>query len=215
MSEKAMKFYEALEPNQYVFATAHTSGKVHVAHLHQRRKLGQGTREVDEETRMRHWRARGLCGFNPAYFWRPLELKDPTQYDVCTRCMQRWRAEDRPTIQGWDLNEDVVESDLALPFAWVEVKPLTHPYDKPKPNQPSVKANYSKKDEEEVTLTEVRRWVRGTRYVRLVKVEGGEYPYGTRYGITDDIESDDWAYRGPPEYCINGAIRLMALGGFP
>jgi hypothetical protein len=114
---------------------------------------------------------------------------------------------DRPSVIGLLDKVDATPAERPLPTAWREV--------------PSVGlAKDSKPDEDNESdraVQELRRWVRGGRYVRLVKVLGDSaYGYGVHTGtVGKDEETDRWTTRASEAECLQRAWEIMAAGGDP
>jgi len=208
-------FLATLQRGDLVLASNHGSEKLHLVHLKYAKPLDEGG--VNPGL----WSARALCSIDPRYYYRPrIEEGNTEESHKCRRCFQRWRAMGRPDVKGMGLGEKTVATpdNLWLPFAWEEVTPVGHPLDIPedRPLPEGAEAeeggaiDYTRPEHR----TEVRRWVRGTRYVRIVKLHD-EDRYGVFYGDVDEPKTDRWTYKHHLEGCLKKAVEVMALGGTP
>lgn len=100
-----------------------------------------------------------------------------------------------------------------LPAGWAEIPPTQHPLDAGTPE-----------DEWETTAhprrprTELRCWVRGSRYVRVCELAEGSpgERYALHYGKIDD-EGKDKIYQTDNDLgkLVNWAVGVMRIGGYP
>ena len=98
-----------------------------------------------------------------------------------------------------------------LPIGWREVKPTGRPGDDGTPEEER-ESTARPKD----AKTELCRWVRGTRYVRVCYLEKphGEYSHSLCYGRLDR-DGDDTALWLDGDEAELYACNLMRIGGVP
>lgn len=176
----------------------------------------------DDSTLLTYWMADTLCGADgntgkgSRYYSRPAEDAATTlESQVCARCRSRWNAMGKPKVRGWT---DVPKTELPrpawLPFGWSEVPPKGHPWDVPEGGDPETvldKEGHARG----VLRTEVARWERGSRYVRIVRFHDPERktPYGVYDGWTKEPLKEEHGGSGTAEYVLREAIETMAAGG--
>lgn len=194
MTRDADRFARSRRPGELVIATSASARVPHLVRL-SRSAHEDAVREIDPELsdadrereiraidphRRALWDGATLCGSvrQGRYYWRPAHLDADL---VCAACRRAHRAAGAPPIAAPD--PDPVDrptlapdADLArvawpwpLPIGWREVPVAGHPWDV----APGGDAEAIKDDEGAVVgehRVEIRRWVRGPRIVRLVRI---------------------------------------------
>lgn len=74
---------------------------------------------------------------------------------------------------------------------------------------------YGEGEKEGEYRSEVRRWVRGAKYVRVVQHHEGNYPYGVYYGWIGVPKTDQHNVSSSIDVCLVEALKVMAAGGTP
>ncbi len=206
-------FLASLKEGDLVAATVLSSKKLHlvtvVRHVTQDMVKGQSSPEhllnlVD---------ARVLCSARPRYYWRPTDaLESWASEDRCWHCFAEHRRRGyQPAIKGWAKAEAEVEAKVRLPWGWQEVTPSGHPLDLP------ADAPDPDPDEDEAKVgakrQEVSRWLRGTRYVRIVQ-NAKDKRFEVRYAdLGDKPHEESWAFKGGWDHALLRAVAVMSLGG--
>lgn len=157
-----------------------------------------------------------LCGSVKEWSRRYVSgaIEDPDQYGeaLCRRCLTRFRSLGEPTVRGY--NEKMEDFTDPLPTAWHEVPAISIRQD-----QDVYAANWSS-DPNEPKRKEIRRWVRGQRYVRLCELipeEGssGVWKYAIHYGWLGQ-DRDQWTtMSNDVNRCLRRAWNIMRFGGAP
>lgn len=207
MIDDHVEFYESLEEGDLVVAT--TFG-VKVEHVIRLTELADesGRKQTDDELGPRYWRGKCIgCGTKGnGYFWRvsaPPNRKGLPRR-VCKKAKRQWERDDQPPVRGFTDRLDEEPPEIWVATGWSEVEPKGHPDDE----------DYEYNDEE-MPLTEVQRWERGQRYVRLVELEDhpGGLTHGVHYGWIDEPDSDRNSYRGGHAGALERCESLMRRGG--
>lgn len=176
-------------------ATQLGSHKLHIVTLEKRPY-------PDEEARLDLWAAESLCKSNARYYWRPTHPDNVEERTKCVQCFMRWRRRGQPAVQGLTIEP---AKDGNLPTGWREVEPAGHPRDAGVED-----------DDEHPPRKELRRWVRGHRYVRITKTIT-EKPEDSRcwvhVGWVGQDKTDDKNRGGGLDYALKVARKTMALGG--
>ncbi|MGH7282944.1 MAG: hypothetical protein ACRELY_15580 [Polyangiaceae bacterium] len=229
------KFYDALATGQLVYASNYVAQKLHIVTLRDTafdddvralsKHLSKALREervakIDPK-RKRMWIATALCGVTgehahygnySRYFWTPIE--SPNITNACKGCQKEWKKLGKPDIAGFDQTASVDESwPWELPFGWREVPVDKHPWDVP----PGGDVDLVKDDTGEVRgelRTEIKRWQRGTRIVRLVH-HFVDDTYSSRMScVGDKPAAEDWKSQGALADIRESCHELMARGGY-
>jgi len=177
----------------------------------------------EDSTLLTYWIGTGLCGADgrtgrgSRYYSRPAKDNLTTESGVCAKCRSRWNALGKPVVKGWtDVPKSELPSPAWLPFGWKEVPPVGHPWDVPEGGDPATvldKEGHARG----VLRTEVKRWVRGARYVRIVKHHDPErkMPYGLCDGWLKEPLQEETSTNGSAEVVVRDAVEIMAAGGRP
>lgn len=197
MTRDADRFARSRRPGELVIATSASARVPHLvrlsrsAHEDAVRAIDPELSDADREREIRAidphrsalWDGATLCGSvrQGRYYWRPAHLDADR---VCAACRRAHRASGAPPIAAPD--PDPVDrptlapdADLArvawpwpLPSGWREVPAAGHPWDVASGGD--VEAI---KDDEGTVVgerrVEIRRWVRGPRIVRLIRIPSG------------------------------------------
>ena len=150
------------------------------------------------------WDATPLCHAHSRYYWR---LRAETDDDErCVRCFQRWRAMGQPRLVNAPPPTPRV-AEITLPWGWREVEPEGLEQDM-HPSDDTVKRK------------EVRRWVRGDRYVRICAAIFEKEPPDERKvdhylhtGWLGAPGTDRWHRGGSLAALVQIARTYMLLGG--
>lgn len=229
------KFLDALQVGQLVFGSNYVAQKLHIITLRESaydndvaylpKQLSKEKRAeriaAIEHKRKYMWIARALCGVTgehayygnySRYFWTPIE--SPNLVNACKGCIKQWRKNGEPTIAGYDQTASVEERwPFELPFGWHEVPVAGHPWDVP----PDGDINLVKDKVGDVVgqpRTEVKRWMRGARIVRLVHHYQDDV-YSSRTDVIGGSPSDeDWHSQGALADIRQSCHTLMARGGY-
>lgn len=229
------KFFDALRHGDLTFADNLAARKTHVVRLAQsqhddlvaelprqlsRVKRAEQIAAIDPVRRTR-WNATGLCGVRGEqsaygnvhrYYWEPAQ--NPSMEKVCSGCLREWRKLGEPAIAGYDRTARPGDAwPWELPFAWQEVDPTGHPWDVPI-DAPVETVKDKTGDVVGAHRTEIRRWTRGGRIVRLVHHTDSD-TYAARYwreGAAANAES--YAMRGSLQHAREECQKLMARGGY-
>ena len=176
------------------------SGKLHIISLRYR----PYPEKTDQNKRADLWDASPLCGAYARYYWHTRAEKSDD--DRCTRCFQRWRALGQPRLVNAP-EPTPTPTDITLPWGWREVDPEGLEKDL-NPAGDSVKRR------------EVRRWVRGDRYVRICESVFEKEPPDERKtthwlhtGWIGSPSSDKWRFGSDLPSLIHTARTYMMLGG--
>lgn len=167
------------------------------------------------------WTARALCGAagnagNYRWYARPHRSTEPER-GVCSRCLSKWKTRGKPVVRGWtDTPFSLLPRPAWLPFGWREAEPAGHPWDVPEGGDPELVVD-DKGDVKGQQRVEVRRWVRGERYVRIVRYHGDEIkqPYGVYDGWSAYPLGESHETSGSAERAVTRAVEQMASGGSP
>lgn len=187
-----------LKKDALVLAATYSSRHLHVVHFRE-------WRESKHSQTM--FRGTALCLTGGKYYW---ELTDDhggeRKPSFCRRCMQRWRSNGSHAVAG--MSNDYDPGNHPRPaFGWKETEPVGHPRDVGRePDSPK-----DKMARDEYARRETRRWVRGTRYVRLVEFENGDLTHGVFCGYTGGSDSYEYAAALGP--CLKKITIIMAGGG--
>lgn len=205
-------FYDSLHAGDLVAATVRSSTKLHLVRVVRRVTADMVRVEPDPEHLARLFDCRPLCEVRPRYWWKPTDQHESwAAEDKCRWCFSRWRSGGRPAIKGWAKTEAPVVSAYTLPWGWHEVSPTGHPLDlpidAPDPDPDDKKAGEKR--------SEVRRWLRGERYVRITQ-HLVDKRFCVHYGALDDGAKDEhWELKSGWDAVLLRAITVMALGGIP
>lgn len=211
-------FHKKLARGELVLATGVRTEKLHIVKLLESKAENRGVEDIANGSKM--WTGVALCGNDGArYYWtpRPATAVDPNnESGRCLRCWQRWRALDKPGVLGWTIGFNAAEADeWPLPAAWREIAVIGHPHDVPEGGDPS-KVLDSSGEPVGKLRTEIRRWQRGPRVVRIAKLHGEEArsEYVTAFHPAGDpLEERSWRY-GTLAECRRYAHKIMASGGY-
>lgn len=206
-------FLSSLQKDDLVAATTFSSGKLHLIRIARRVTADMCRGEPLQEALDQMFDGRVLCTLRSRYWWRPTDQLEAWQAErKCWHCFAAWRrAGYQPPIKGWAKAEAPVESGVRLPWGWREVTPQGHPLDLP------ADAPEPDKDEDEKKVgskrVEVKRWLRGTRYVRVTKsLTDGRF--AVRAGAVDDKPYEESRLvQGGWDGVLLAAVTTMALGG--
>ena len=181
------------------------STKVHIVRLRNQPYPEETESPSGGPGRSRLWDASSLCRTRNRYYWQVFTgtVEDGEQ---CRACFSRWRAMDRPPVPGLSEKPGTKPAERQPPTAWREV-PATGLLKDSKPRDDD--------SDSKRPVRELRRWVRGARYVRLVEVLGdSNYKFGVHTGIVgDDEKTDNWTTRSTEAECLQRAWEIMAAGG--
>lgn len=214
-----MGFYDKLERGDLVLATGVRTSKLHLVIIHESKNENKGAISDDG---LAYWTGTALCGNDGnRYFWSPRLATDVSPNDKssrCHRCWQRWRALGRSEVVGWS-PEDVPDSEILEyppPTAWEEVPAQKHPRDvgpDGKPEDVLDKAG----EPAGIRRTELRRWRRGPRIVRIVELHDKE-ARATHAVLVHRIDEpglkENTRRYGTLAECREHAHRVMAIGGY-
>lgn len=229
-------FLSLLSYGHLTFASNYATQKYHIVQLEDtafdddvrsinyRSKGKKAKKEISEldPIRKERWSAKALCGVKGEtcnyghtnkYYWTPLQ--NPNLDVVCKGCLKQWKKEAQPTITGWDTSATLDDVwPYELPFGWKQVPVVGHPWDVPEGGDPDLVKDGAGNIKGKLR-TELRRFTRGLRIVRLVHYTDSD-TYGARYWNEGaDPEHDDWNARGTLKDAIQNCHVLMAKGGYP
>lgn len=168
------------------------------------------------------WDGRSLCGVKnthaafghrKSYYWKPCP-EPVTTYAanddrLCEKCRTAWRTDGEPKIRS-DI-EEVTVKDYPPPFGWHEVPVIGHPWDVPPEGDPEkIKDDTGKVQGRR--RTEIRRWQRGNRVVRLMHYYTEGYDAAHYHDARRPLE-DAWRKKMNPEAARRQAQEYMARGG--
>lgn len=229
------KFLDSLKPGDLVIATNFAVRVHHIIKLEgtaasddiaglprQLSKERRAARIADiRPDRYHMWNARGLCGVRgehafygnySRYYWQPLH--NPDLKSACKACQKEWKKLSEPEIAGYDRTG--AQDDpwpWSLPFGWREVSAEGHPWER----DDKAEAEAIKDGTGKIVgryATEIKRWQRGPRIVRLV-IDLLDGSYEARVWLAgDDPDKDRWKNRGPLKYARESCHKLMAVGGY-
>lgn len=196
------RYYEPrtqLKARDLVTAWQHGSERLHIISLRHRPYPN------DSKKRAAVWDGHPLCDAAARYYWTPEAEKDNDQR--CRRCFQRWRAMGSPALANPPPTPPP-SPESTLPWGWREVAPVGITKDMEPPDGT-------------VKRREIRRWVRGDRYVRICEAvfdkETPDERKTTHYlhvGWLDKPGSDRWKVgRSALAPTIAVARTYMLLGG--
>lgn len=163
-----------------------------------------------------YWQGASYCGGGDtkttfgnvqSYYWEVRRFRD--EDDICKDCRRKWKAAGSPTIAGWTDHAEV--GDPPLPYGWHEVPVVGHPYDVAPDGDPELVRDGAGVVQGE-RRTELRRWQRGPRIVRLVHHYADNH-YAARV-LTTDKTTETWKYQGSQQYATTQCWVLMARGGY-
>lgn len=149
-----------------------------------------------------------LCGAleRNGYWSHPEET--PDRYNLCPPCIRVWRKLGKPKVRGMGTESTI--GGFQPPTAWRETRPTGVPGDDTPPSHKHTNR------EEGTTLKELRRWVRGSRYVRLCALQGHPtHKFEIRHGYSKDqkrTDSSSWM-TSTEGAALDKAHIVMALGG--
>lgn len=205
-------FLLSLVKDDLVAATTASSGRLHLVRIVRPVTADMCRGEPSKEALSQMFDARVLCELRPRFWWRPTDQMEAWQAENrCRWCFSRWREAGRPTIKGWARAEAPVESSIQLPWGWHEVTPQGHPLDLPA-GSPDPDPD---EDERKVGArrVEVKRWLRGNRYVRITQ-SLDDQRFCARFGdVSDKPDDEGWWLKGGWDSVLPCAVTLMALGG--
>lgn len=174
----------------------------------------------DRDLFARVWSADALCGVEnqkvtfgnrQRFYWR-IASDRPRKESICKGCLAAWRRADKPAVRGW--SDEVETSEPRLPFAWREVPATKHPRDVGEKGDPASVLDRAG-EAVGVRRTEVRRWVRGDRYVRVAQLHDEDGMFGVLYGFSDEPDGERQDFASSQSRALAKAHELMALGGTP
>lgn len=206
---KASEFEASLKVGQLVWASNHGNReKIHIERI-VRFDGGAKSRVLGD----------ALCGSVKAWRRRYVSraIDDAERYGddgLCHRCLTRFRSMGEPSVRGY--NEKTEDFTDPLPTAWREVPPVGIRRD-----QDTYETHW-RSDPKEPMRKEIRRWVRGQRYVRLCELvpeEGSSqstvWKYAVHYGWTGE-DRDHWSTKSNDmNQCLRRAWNVMRFGGAP
>lgn len=209
-------FTDKLARGKLVIASGHRTSKLHIIRLDQTKAENRG-KDYKKDDGRDWWTGDALCGSEGGgYYWQPHEAKRVNISDDgrCGRCWASWRAQSQPAVSGWTADLDETEVDeWPLPTAWAELATNRHPLDVPDGGKPE---DILDKAGEPVGIvrTEIRRWQRGSRIVRIVKLhdESARSSHAVTYWHADD-KKEHCRY-GTLAECRRTAHEIMAKGGY-
>ena len=205
---KVSEFEASLKVGQLVWASNHGNrSKIHIERV-VRFDGGAKSRILGD----------ALCGAVKAWRRRYVSwaIEDPDHYgeSICERCLTRFRSMGEPTVRGY--NEKTEDFDDPLPTAWREVPPTGIRQD-----QDTFAASWST-DPKEPKRKEIRRWVRGERYVRLCELipdeenpESAKWKFAVHYGWSGEDRDRCVTKSNSMNYCLRKAWSIMRFGGAP
>jgi len=181
------------------------STKVHIVRLRDQPYPDETESPSGGSGRSGLWDGSSLCRTRNRYYWHAITGGMVEDKEQCRACFSRWRAMDRPPVPGLS-DGGMKPIERQPPTAWREV-PATGLLKDSKPKDDD--------SDNKRPVHELRRWVRGARYVRLVEVLGDStYKYGVHTGIVGDEEkTDSWTTRSTEAACLQRAWEIMAAGG--
>jgi hypothetical protein len=208
------EFLASLKPDDLVAATVQSSDKLHLVRIVRPVTRGMVRGNPSDKALSQLFDARVLCELRPRFWWRPTDQMEAWQAEnKCRWCWSKWRAVGRPAIKGWAKAEAALESNVRLPWGWHEVTPSSHPLDldadapDPDPDEDERKVGSKR--------VEVKRWLRGMRYVRLTQ-DLKDKRFCVRYGdVNDEQQEEGWTFKGGWDAALLRAVTVMALGGTP
>lgn len=158
------EFVAGLACGVQALARTYGSSLTHIVTLSQNRAANRSEPVDGSLEQAAAWTARALCGsYGGRYFWRATPEPGASR---CKRCFARWRALKQPLVHGWSQAAPTIP-DWPLPFGWRELPPTGHPYDvAPRGDLTAIRNKVG--DVVGVHRTELRRFRRGSRIVRLV-----------------------------------------------
>lgn len=211
-------FHKKLARGELVLAGGVRTEKLHLVKLLQSKTENRPSEEHNDGHTM--WTGIALCGNDGAnYYWTPYPATTVNPNDEsgrCLRCWQRWRALDKPGVLGWTIGFSAAGADeWQLPAAWHEVEVVGHPHDVPEGGDPTKVLNSAGEPVGKLR-TEIRRWQRGARIVRIVKLHGDEArsEYAATYHCEDEPLEESSYYYGTLAECRRYAHKIMASGGY-
>lgn len=161
-----------------------------------------------------HDGARTTWGNRSGYYWQIREkslaelLGDEVPCKKCWALLKRSKKGEHPIVVRQP-HDDAQEYDP--PFGWLELPPQQHPYDVAPDADPELVVDKSGEVQGE-RRTELRRWQRGHRIVRVVN----RYAEDRHEVLVMDADSptdEDWKFRGTPAQVRRKAQQIMAEGG--
>lgn len=167
------------------------------------------------------WDGRSLCGVSnirstfgnqTSYYWQPTPEPITTyakNSGLCETCRAAWRTNGEPAIRS-DV-EHVSAQDYPPPFGWHEVPVIGHPWDVPPEGDPETIKDATGKVRGQ-RRTEIRRWQRGDRVVRLVRYYTEGYDAAHYHDVSRPLE-DEWRQKMNPASARRKAQEYMARGG--
>lgn len=213
-------WHKSLEPGDLVIARNYASKRRHILELlrcgatyDRRQGTLDGTGQIlDYST---SWNGRSLCTVlkHAAYYWTPIPapITTYTAEDdlLCERCRRVWQAAGSLPIRS-DA-ETVTNADYPPPFGWRAVPAVGHPWDVPPEADPEKVKDATGKVRGE-RRTELRRWQRGPRVVRLVHYYTEGYDAAHYHDVRRPLE-DAWHQKSNPDEARRKAQEFMARGG--
>lgn len=209
-------FYNTIKRGDVIVAGAMNLKKHHLITL---RSCAKDTdRRKDGVDRSRLWNGTALClteptkttfGNRTTYYWEPHGLS-PQQVgeDLCAECRRRWQKGGLVVVYS---GAGGATPAYPLPFGWHKIDVGTHPYDAAPGVDP---ATIIDKTGEPVgkPRTEIHRWQRGPRIVRITHYYGDDTFEASTHDINNIVETP---YRVGPaglERIWQAAHALMASG---
>lgn len=211
-----MTFFDSLQPDDVVAATVASSTKLHLIRVVRRvtPSMVRGTPSGKAMTEL--FEGRVFCTANPRFWWRPVEdLQAHPEAVRCWHCFARWKKAGRPAIKGAPAPAGLAPADVGqpedrLPWGWAAVPPTGHPHDLP------AGAPDPAEDEPGERRTELFRWERGNRYVRITQ-SLDDTRFCSRYGsLQGEPAEEQWQRKASQLADVKrSALTIMALGGTP
>lgn len=171
-------FFDTIKKGDLVVASAVNLKKYHLLSLRSCAKDTDGRR--DKVDRSRLWNGTALClteptkatfGNRTTYYWEPHDLS-PQQAgeNLCAECRRRWQRDGLTVTYSGASGETPA---YPLPFGWRKVDVGTHPHDVPPGVDPVTVVDKTGKVVGK-PRTEVHRWQRGPRIVRITHYYGDD-----------------------------------------
>lgn len=168
------------------------------------------------------WDGKALCGAGnnrstfgnrTSCYWQP-SPEPITTYatrdsELCEKCRATWREDGEPVIRS-DV-EHVTALDYEPPFGWHEVPVVGHPWDVPPEGDPETIKDATGNVRGQ-RRTEIRRWQRGKRVVRLVHYYAEGYDAAHHHDVRRPLEEASREKMNPAA-ARRKAQEYMARGG--
>lgn len=205
---------QELQSGDLAVATYSTSPKYHIITLWESRDEREPNKPKDRSL----WDGYALCGarFRKYYFRIVRTPGDAEDGDHCKGCMSKWRGRGKPDIPGWTSplpSDSDGDEEYPLPFGWKQLPPVGHPWDVAPGDDPAKVTNKAGEIVGRVR-SEIMRWQRGRRIVRLVRKGDAD---STVYQVRSHWEGlelqESREHTGRLDECRREAHHAMAKGG--